>query len=171
MRFSYKNIKKTLVCFTALVPFGTTGTPLNHSRASLLMNSTNEIWKDIPNYEGMYMISNHGKVKSMNFNHQKGNERVLKPYPNTGGYLMVDLGRKRAQKVHRLVAATFIGDITDLVINHKDFNRKNNHVSNLEIITLAENNTHSFLDKNKKGLYSSKTIGVYQRKKIGRAHV
>lgn len=124
-----------------------------------------EIWKDVANYEGKYMVSNHGRVKAMNFHMQKGVERVLKPYPNTGGYLMVDLGRKRAQKVHRIVAATFIGDVTDLVINHKDFNVKNNHISNLEIITGFQNSMHYYLDKNEKGAFTSKFLRVHYSKK------
>lgn len=120
-----------------------------------------EIWKDITNYEGRYMISNHGRVKSMNYKGSTGKERILKPHRDTGGYCMVDLGSKKSQKVHRLVAAAFIGDITDLVINHKDFNRKNNHVSNLEIITLLQNFMHSYLDKNERGIYTSKFLGVH----------
>jgi hypothetical protein len=123
-----------------------------------------EIWKDIKGFEGRYMVSNHGRVKSMNYNKQKGNERVLVPLIDTEGYLRVKFNYK-AYKIHRLVASEFLGDATNLVVNHKDFNKQNNHVDNLEIITGFENSMHYYLDKNKKGGFSSKFIGVHYCKR------
>ena len=56
------------------------------------MQSYKEIWKDIPNYEGMYQVSNLGRVKSLNYNHT-GKEGVLKPQSNKDGYYQVLLGK------------------------------------------------------------------------------
>ena len=113
-----------------------------------------EIWKSIKDYPD-YQISNLGNVKSFKF----GKERVLKP-GICHGYFNVTLRFKRNSKtitVHQLVAEYFLNHKPDgykLVVNHKDLNRTNNNVNNLEIVTPRENT-------NKKHLKSrSKYIGV-----------
>lgn len=92
----------------------------------------NEIYKDIKGYEGKYQVSNLGNVKSLNYNHT-GKERILKTQ-NKHGYLSVCLGSSQAQKqIHRLVAETFIDNPNKLpYVNHKDENKTNNCVDNLE---------------------------------------
>ena len=91
-----------------------------------------EIWKDIEGYEGLYQVSNKGRVKSL----YKGSERILKPHDNGRGYLRVHLTKENTSKnirVHRLVALAFIPNPNNLPeINHRDENKKNNCVENLE---------------------------------------
>lgn len=96
-----------------------------------------EIWKDIAGYEG-YQISNHGRIKS----HFK-TARILKPYLNTDGYLNIDI-KKKQYKVHRLVAEAFIPNPENLPqVNHKDENKTNNNVTNLEWCTAEYNINYS----------------------------
>ena len=92
---------------------------------------TDEIWCPIKGYEGLYEVSDQGMVKSIGY----GKERILKPARNTG-YLQVNLwknGEMKTYRVHRLVAKTFIPNPNNLQeINHKDENKENNSVLNLE---------------------------------------
>lgn len=105
-----------------------------------------EEWKPIVGYEGLYMVSNMGRVKSLNYNHT-GTERVLKPAYNTYGYLFVTLckdGKKKNCLIHRLVAEAFLDNPHNYPeVNHKDENKENNAVSNLEYCTSLYNNEYS----------------------------
>ena len=122
-----------------------------------------EIWKDVVGYEGRYLISNTGKLKSI----LKNKEKLINGHIDSKGYLHYSLSWKLKNKVvfccyaHQLVAIEFLGHKLcgyNLVVNHKDFNRLNNNVQNLEIITQREN-------ANKKHLKSSsKYTGVYWNK-------
>ena len=91
-----------------------------------------EIWKDIRDYENLYQGSNLGRVKSIKF----GKERILKTFKNKDGYLQVGLWKNNKRKiflVHRLVAQAFLDNPNNLPeVNHKDENKLNNVVSNLE---------------------------------------
>ena len=91
-----------------------------------------EIWCPIKGYEGIYEVSDQGRVRSMKF----GKERILKPGKIQNGYLKVNLwknGEMKQCKVHRLVAQTFIPNPQNLTeVNHKDENKTNNSVQNLE---------------------------------------
>lgn len=114
-----------------------------------------EVWKDIKGFENLYQVSNLGNVRSCDRDIiENTNEReiqhwcgkILTPEDTGKGYLRVDLAvnHKRTIKyVHRLVAEAFIGDISGLDVNHIDFNRKNNCVDNLEIISRKDNIRHS----------------------------
>lgn len=109
------------------------------------MDKLKERWADIPGYEGLYQVSDQGRVKHLVYGKVK-QERILKNNNHPGGYLMVVLSRNGKEKnclVHRLVALAFIGDRPDLSINHKDGNKRNNRPSNLEYLTLADNNKHA----------------------------
>jgi hypothetical protein len=123
------------------------------------MQQQEEIWKDIPGYEGKYQVSNLGNVKSLNYNHTK-KERVLKLGKNPGGYLMIVLckeNKKQTKTIHQLVAITFLNHIPcgpELVINHKNFNKLDNRVENLEIVTNRENTNRKHLKS------TSKYVGV-----------
>lgn len=114
-----------------------------------------EIWIKFPENND-YMISNLGKVKSL----KKGNELILKQRINKHGYLQLGLWKQnkmKSWKVHVLVAICFLGHKPcgmKLVINHKDLNRLNNNVSNLEITTPRENSNRKHLKS------SSKYVGV-----------
>lgn len=109
-----------------------------------VFNLPNEQWKDIEGYEGLYMISNLGRVKSLNYNNTK-KEKILKSGDNGLGYKFVNLSKNNKIKryyVHRLVALAFIpnDDIENkTVVNHKDENPRNNHVENLEWCTIEYN--------------------------------
>lgn len=101
-----------------------------------------EIWKDIPEYEGLYQINNLGNVKSL-YNYRKGN--ILKPRLKRG-YYQIGLRKNNKRKwyaIHRLVAQTFIPNPNNLPqINHKDEDKLNNKVDNLEWCTASYNNSY-----------------------------
>ena len=118
-----------------------------------------EIWKDIHGYEGHYLVSNLGNVKSLNYQGKIGCERNLVPKKNSRGYLWVILykcGSKKPILIHRLVAEAFIENQNDYpVINHKDENKLNNSVENLEWCTRSYNVKYSIErhpERSKKGI-------------------
>lgn len=100
-----------------------------------------EIYKDIPGYENIYQVSNLGNVKSF----KSKSPRVLIPILNKWGYLQVSLCKNNIKKVytiHQLVAITFLKFIPNghkMVINHINFNRTDNSLENLEVVTNREN--------------------------------
>ena len=99
-----------------------------------------EIWKDIKDYEGLYQVSNLGRVKRITTG------RVLKSGKSNGGYPYVVLSKNniRSNKtIHRLVAEAFISNHENKPeVNHIDEDKTNNMVSNLEWMTAKENNNH-----------------------------
>ena len=106
------------------------------------MSYDNEIWKDIKGYEGLYQVSNLGRIRS--FHEYKGtNYRIVSLGKGKIGYLTVCLhlkGKRKTFNVHRLVAETFIKKpIGKDFVNHKDENKQNNKVSNLEWCTRSYN--------------------------------
>lgn len=112
-----------------------------------------EIWKDIKGYEGLYRVSNFGNVKSLNYRH-KNEERLLKLNVNKNGYCFVNLHIKGTAKnvlVHRLVAEAFIENPLNFpLVNHKDENKTNNNVENLEWCTQKYNLNYSLNKRNRK---------------------
>lgn len=108
-----------------------------------------EIWKDIEGYEGLYQVSNLGRVKSLSkkrgFGEQK--EKVLKPWITNLGYCTVTLYKNslsQIKRVHRLVAEAYIPNPENKeTVNHIDGNKQNNTVENLEWNTQSENINHS----------------------------
>lgn len=103
-----------------------------------------EVWKDIPSYEGLYQVSNLGNVKSLNKYHHK-REQILKPKKDKYGYLCVRLSKNGELKdftIHRLVMLSFVGE-SNLTVNHKDENKKNNRLDNLEYMSNKDNVRYS----------------------------
>lgn len=94
-----------------------------------------EIWKDVVGYEGLYQVSNIGNVRSLNWRNT-GSCRNLYLKHHINGYRQVELrfnGKRKMFVVHRLVATAFIPNPQNLPqINHKDENKENNRVDNLE---------------------------------------
>lgn len=104
-----------------------------------------EIWKDVKGYEGLYQVSNLGRIKSFNYMNT-GKEKILKNRLDKGGYYSIVLyknGKYINKKVHRLVAEAFIPNLDNLPqVNHKDENKLNNRVDNLEWCTAKYNNNY-----------------------------
>jgi len=114
-----------------------------------------EIWNNALGFEGLYQVSNLGKVRTVKRDYFSGRHHTVKKTienaplyhrVNRSGYIDVNLrkGKKRRPyTVHRLVYEAFNGAVPNgLVINHKDLNKMNNNLSNLEAITSRENNIH-----------------------------
>ena len=103
------------------------------------------IWKNIKGYEGLYQVSDEGEVRSLNYR-GNGEIQVLRSANNNYGYptvVLVKNGKHKTHTVHRLVASAFLSNPENLpYINHKDENRTNNTVSNLEWCTPTYNNTY-----------------------------
>jgi hypothetical protein len=112
-------------------------------------NNKQEVWKDVPNYENLYMVSNMGRVLRKYNGYNKILVKILKP----SGYHVCSLSKNNVRiqiRIHVLVASAFLEykyHAKDSVVNHKDGNRINNTLSNLEIISQRDNVFHS--NKNK----------------------
>lgn len=101
-----------------------------------------EIYKDIKGYEGKYQVSNLGNVKSLHYNNTN-KEKVLKTTLHKDGYLFVSLGHDKTKSIHRLVAETFIPNPDNMpIVNHKDENKQNNSVDNLEWCSYKYNSNY-----------------------------
>lgn len=118
------------------------------------MENQNEIWKDITGYEGLYQVSNFGRVKSIervsiqkNGKNRFVKERILKPQPDTK-YIVFGLskdGKSNKNYLHRIIANAFIPNPENkLCINHINGIKYDNRISNLEWCTVKENNNHAF---------------------------
>ena len=126
-----------------------------------------EIWKDVPNYEGMYQVSNLGNVKSLSreiFNHLGSyisEEKIMKQHINQG-YKRVNLSKNNKLKnikVHQLVAMAFLNHTPDgthkLVVDHINNDPLDNRLENLQIITNRHNASKDKLN------YTSRYTGVF----------
>jgi len=140
----------------------------------------NEIWKDVVDWEDFYQVSNFGRIRckerEMFYDRMTGlgiqkkmvYSRIRKPKLNKHtGYLMVGLnGKGKSQNVtiHSMVAKSFIGNYYSvkegkkLCVNHKDGNKLNNNLENLEITTMKENVNHAF----KTGLHTNNHKIMYK---------
>ncbi len=106
-----------------------------------------ESWKDIPDYIGLYQVSDLGNVRSLPRATTKG--VVLKQYVNRkNGYCYVSLSKnnnKKTKRVHVLIAEAFLGEKNKKIqVNHIDGNKKNNSIDNLEYCTQSENMKHAY---------------------------
>ena len=114
-----------------------------------------EVWKDIPDYEGSYQVSNMGRVRGLDRviaikdgSMRKHKGKVLKLYLGNTGYeraMLYDDNGAINKTVHRLVLETFKPhvDMNDLQVNHIDGNKLNNHLTNLEWVTASDNIRHA----------------------------
>lgn len=138
-----------------------------------------EVWKDIPDYEELYQISNFGRVK--NFKRNK-----LITINNKQSYLKVILWKNNKMKnmlIHRILAIVFIKNPNNYpCINHKDGNKLNNSLNNLEWVTHSMNNKHAYDTglKVKEGVFNEKDLinikymvnsGISQRKIANKLNV
>lgn len=124
----------------------------------------NELWRDIPYYEGLYQISNYGRVRSFHKNKTKYKTQRT----NNRGYLVVQLyknGKMKNEYVHRLVALTFIPNPNHFPqVNHKDEDKQNNYVENLEWCTAKYNNNYG--TARQRTIATSIKNGVYVQSSI-----
>ncbi len=105
-----------------------------------------ELWQPITGYEGLYEVSDHGRVKRLP-GPRCLKDRYLKPGVNKSGHLNVALCKDSSPKsflVHRLVGYAFLQGDHSLVINHIDGNPANNTASNLEFVTQQQNVEHGY---------------------------
>ena len=106
-----------------------------------------EIWRAINNYEGLYEVSNLGRVKSLG-NDKNRKEKILKPRNNGQGYLFVGLSKEGSRKlytIHRLVLMAFspVENSESLQVNHRNECKTDNRLENLEWCTCKYNNTYN----------------------------
>ena len=103
----------------------------------------NEIWKPIEGTDGKYEVSNFGRVRT---NGKRPGLLTLTKQPSGYRYAMIEIdGKPCNRRVHRLVAQHFLPNPDNMKeVNHKDGNKDNNHVSNLEWCTRSHNVKHSF---------------------------
>ncbi len=138
-----------------------------------------EIWKDIPNYEGLYQVSNLGRVKSLERkvkNTKKSfriiKERIIKQNISNKGYNNLKLSKNNKPKtyfVHKLVAMAFLNHSPcglKLVVDHIDNNSLNNKVENLQLISHRKN-----ISKEKKGKSKYTGVSWYKRDKKWKSNI
>lgn len=114
-----------------------------------------EMWKNVKGYEKLYQVSNLGRVRSKTHTRKNGKRdnqicvskgKLLKPGKDSRGYMIVVLskeGKTKSCRVHRLVAECFIDNPNNYpIINHKDENKANNNINNLEWCTYKYNNEY-----------------------------
>jgi hypothetical protein len=127
----------------------------------------NEIWKDVPGYEGLYQVSSLGRVKSLSRLKTNGKsthiskDLIMSPNKNRDGYLCLLLrinNKSKTKKVHQLVAMAFLNHKPDgthkIVVDHINHDKLDNRVENLQVITNRENCSKDVKNK------SSKYTGV-----------
>ena len=125
-----------------------------------------EIWKDIPNYEGKYQASTLGRIKSLKDNHGNDIEKMLSPIKDKKGYLRINLwknGKIKQYMVHRLVIITFMGKPLDndyYSVNHLDENKTNNKLENLQYCTHKFNTNYGTCIERSTKARSKPVIGI-----------
>lgn len=112
----------------------------------ILISDHNE-WKDVPGYEGLYIISIDGVVKSLARNGIGSLDREMGTQTNSCGYLTILLSKNNVRArhlLHRIIALCFVSNpLRKPFVNHKDGNKLNNSVNNLEWVTASENVRHA----------------------------
>ena len=128
-----------------------------------------EIWKDIEGYEGLYEVSNLGRVRSL----WNGKIKILKPWISGTGYLQITLYKDNRREnifVHKLVCEGFIPKDSDRnTVNHKNGVKTDNNINNLEWASYSENTKHAYkngLNKNKGESHKSAKLSKLQVQEI-----
>jgi hypothetical protein len=110
-----------------------------------------EIWINAKGLDGFYQVSNLGRVKSLSRIVKIGNntrsipERIIKPIKAKTGYYVINVTTPKRRQIllHRLVVDSFLGIPKGMVVNHKNLNKQDNSLSNIEVVTQFENIKHS----------------------------
>ena len=132
-----------------------------------------EVWVDIIDFEGLYQISNLGRIKRLARIDKRGckqEEKILKQSLRKNGYLEIKLckdGKHFNFRVHRLVALMFIENSEDKAeVNHLNCNRSDNRVVNLQWVTRKENNSYDMTRKNRSESLKNRTLSEEHKKHI-----
>lgn len=114
-------------------------------KPKLIQMQPNEVWKDIQGYEGLYQISNLGRVKSLPRGNKK--ERIRVPRASNNGYLYMVLSKENKAhtiRIHKEVAKAFIPNPLNLKsVNHKNLDKTDNRLCNLEWMSMMDNVHHA----------------------------
>ena len=124
-----------------------------------------EIWLPVVGYEGLYMVSNNGGIRSLI--NKKVDYIDLKPWKTTSGYLETSFAKnktRRAYKAHVVVAQAFIGEKNGKYVNHMNGDKTDNRIENLEYVSRRENANHCLSGKYLKGVCKHPERKVYQAK-------
>lgn len=134
----------------------------NENVLSIDITPESEVWKPVRGFEGLYDVSSLGRIKraagSTWGQYKLKSDRLLNVHPTKKGYFTVSLydydNKKKTFMIHQIVARTFLGDNAccsscgnTFEINHKDRNKKNNRLDNLEYVTHIENMKHYHDDR------------------------
>lgn len=141
-----------------------------------------ENWKAVTGYEGSYEVSDHGRVRSLDRLYHNGHGvfsltgKLKTPATNAYGYARVQLwmaGKNQKFFVHTLVANAFLPQSVKPFVNHKDLNKLNNHVTNLEWVTHVENLDHARVAGRMAKRLTSATVRLIRdcHAKTGRTHL
>lgn len=144
--------------------------------------ASNEIWKDVPNYEERYQVSNFGRLKSKQYL-KKGNrnsfyytkEKILINTKNNHGYYFFKLSngsKYKTYKIHQLVAMAFLGHTPNghsSIVDHIDRDKLNNRLDNLRIVTPKESVKNRNVNKTSK--YSGVSFDKSRNKWVARINI
>jgi hypothetical protein len=113
-----------------------------------------EIWKELDGFDSLYQASNFGRIKN--------EKRIVPQYLDKDGYCLVNLyfnEKIKLFRLHRLIAKLFIeNENNKKQVNHKNSNRSDNRIENLEWVSASENNCHKFIGKNTSSIYRGVTL-------------